>query len=112
MLGVRERLGSELFARVAGPDGTKHAERIHLRPGPRWFDADSPIARVHGDAAMFIGGLRALLLQTLHPAAMRGVAARSTSPVVAAPTPFDSPCRVATRTGWPSTTIFRSCSRD
>jgi uncharacterized protein (DUF2236 family) len=77
MLGVRERLGSELFARVAGPDGVKHAERIHLRPGPRWFEADSPIARVHGDAAMFIGGLRALLLQTLHPAAMRGVAEHS-----------------------------------
>ena len=33
---------------------------------------DSPIARVHGDASMFVGGIRALLLQTLHPAAMRG----------------------------------------
>jgi uncharacterized protein (DUF2236 family) len=77
MLGVRERLGSELFLRVAGPDGAKHAERIHLRPGPRWFEAGSPITRVHGDASMFIGGLRALLLQTLHPAAMRGVAEHS-----------------------------------
>ena len=46
-------------------------------PGPRWFDPDSPIARVHGDASMFIGGIRALLLQTLHPAAMRAVSEHS-----------------------------------
>lgn len=77
MLGVRERLGQELFARVAGPDGDRHAERIHGRPGPRWFEPGSPITRVHGDASMFVGGIRALLLQTLHPAAMRGVAEHS-----------------------------------
>ncbi|WP_395659515.1 oxygenase MpaB family protein [Nocardioides sp.] len=77
MAGVRERLGHELFLRVAGPDGPKQAARIHGRPGPRWFDADSPIARVHGDASMFVGGIRALLLQALHPAAMRGVAEHS-----------------------------------
>ena len=69
--------GHELFLRVAGPDGPVHAERIHGRPGPRWFEPDSPIARVHGDASMFVGGIRALLLQTLHPAAMRGVAEHS-----------------------------------
>src|SRR5688572_28593625 len=40
-------------------------------------DLDSPIARVHGDAAMFIGGIRAVLLQTLHPAAMTAVAEHS-----------------------------------
>jgi uncharacterized protein (DUF2236 family) len=78
MIGtVRDRIGHELFLRVAGPDGAVHAERIHRRPGPRWFEADSPIARVHGDASMFVGGIRALLLQTLHPAAMRGVAEHS-----------------------------------
>ena len=76
-MNVRERLGQELFLRVAGPDGTKHAQRIHGTPGPRWFEPDSPIARVHGDASMFVGGIRAVLLQTLHPAAMRGVAEHS-----------------------------------
>src|SRR4051812_49873104 len=76
-MSVRERLGQELFQRVAGSDGAAHAERIHPRPGPRWFDPDSPIAQVHGDASMFIGGIRALLLQTLHPAAMRGGAEHS-----------------------------------
>ncbi|MGY2701725.1 oxygenase MpaB family protein [Nocardioides sp. HB32] len=77
MRAVRERLGQQLFLRVAGPDGAAHAQRIHGTPGPRWFEPDSPIARVHGDAAMFIGGIRAVLLQTLHPAAMRGVAEHS-----------------------------------
>ncbi len=77
MAGVRERLGHELFLRVAGPDGPKQAARIHGRPGPRWFDPASPIGRVHGDASMFVGGIRALLLQTLHPAAMRGVSEHS-----------------------------------
>ncbi|MGB0099949.1 MAG: oxygenase MpaB family protein [Nocardioides sp.] len=77
MTRIRDRLGQELFLRVAGPDGAAHAERIHGRPGPRWFEADSPIARVHGDASMFVGGIRALLLQTLHPAAMRAVSDHS-----------------------------------
>jgi uncharacterized protein (DUF2236 family) len=74
---VRERLGEALFLRVAGPDGAKHRDRIHGRPGPRWFESDSPIARVHGDASMFVGGIRALLLQTLHPAAMTAVSEHS-----------------------------------
>lgn len=74
---LREDLGAALFARVAGPDGPRHRERIHRRPGPRWFPPDAPIRRVHGDTSMFIGGLRALLLQSLHPAAMRAVAEHS-----------------------------------
>jgi uncharacterized protein (DUF2236 family) len=44
---------------------------------PRWFADDRPIRRVHADASMFIGGLRALLLQSLHPLAMAGVAQHS-----------------------------------
>jgi uncharacterized protein (DUF2236 family) len=74
---VRQRLGEALFRVTAGPDGPKHRERIHGRPGPRWFDPASPIAVVHGDAAMYVGGLRALLLQTLHPAAMTAVSEHS-----------------------------------
>ncbi|PUA81019.1 oxygenase MpaB family protein [Nocardioides currus] len=77
MATVRARLGQELFRRVAGPDGPKHRERIHGTPGPRWFDADSEIVRVHGDASMFVGGIRAILLQTMHPAAMQAVADHS-----------------------------------
>ncbi|MFD8738751.1 oxygenase MpaB family protein [Streptomyces sp. NPDC059618] len=75
--GVRERLGSALFARVAGPDGPENRARIHGTPGPRWFGPDRPIRTVHGDASMFIGGLSALLLQSLHPLAMAAVSAHS-----------------------------------
>jgi uncharacterized protein (DUF2236 family) len=74
---VRRRLGSELFGRVAGPDGPAVASRIHDTPGDRWFGPDRPIRTIHGDASMFIGGLRALLLQSLHPLAMAGVAGHS-----------------------------------
>lgn len=77
MSGVRERLGEQLFQRVAGPDGAKHRERIHGTAGPRWFEPDSPIGRVHGDASMYVGGIRAILLQTMHPAAMTAVAEHS-----------------------------------
>ncbi|MFD0279315.1 oxygenase MpaB family protein [Kitasatospora sp. NPDC127111] len=74
---VRRRLGAELFARVAGPQGPATRSRIHDTPGPRWFGPERPIRVVHGDASMFVGGLRALLLQSLHPVAMAAVAAHS-----------------------------------
>lgn len=77
MDGIRQRLGEAIFQRVAGPDGAKHRDRIHLTDGVRWFAPDSAIAVVHADAAMFIGGIRAVLLQTLHPAAMKAVADHS-----------------------------------
>lgn len=74
---VRERLGQGIFAMVAGPEGPQRRERIHGAPGPRWFGPDRPIREVHADASMFVGGLRALLLQSLHPLAMAGVAEHS-----------------------------------
>jgi uncharacterized protein (DUF2236 family) len=75
--GVRDRLGRQLFSRVAGPEGPSRRERIATAEGPRWFAEDRPIREVHGDASMFVGGLRALLLQSLHPLAMAGVAGHS-----------------------------------
>ncbi|MFI8106024.1 oxygenase MpaB family protein [Streptomyces sp. NPDC086023] len=74
---ARDRLGDALFQRVAGPSGPENRQRIHGTPGPRWFGPDEPIRRVHGDASMFVGGLSALLLQSLHPLAMAAVAAHS-----------------------------------
>jgi uncharacterized protein (DUF2236 family) len=41
------------------------------------FGPDSVTWRVHADSAMLIGGIRALLLQTIHPLAMAGVADHS-----------------------------------
>ncbi|OKK22093.1 hypothetical protein AMK16_02435 [Streptomyces sp. CB00455] len=75
--GLREQAGRRLFTLVAGPAGAANRARIHGTPGPRWFAADRPVRTVHGDASMFIGGLRALLLQSLHPRAMAAVAAHS-----------------------------------
>ncbi|WP_240675143.1 oxygenase MpaB family protein [Cellulomonas endophytica] len=77
LAAVRRRAGTVLFERVAGPDGAENRHRIHATPGPRWFEAGSPIQVVHGDASMFVGGLRALLLQSLHPGAMSAVADHS-----------------------------------
>ena len=74
---VRRRLGDALFHRVAGDEGPRRRDRIHNTPGPRWFEPGSPVQRVHGDASMFIGGMRALMLQSLHPKAMQGVADHS-----------------------------------
>src|SRR4051794_11720906 len=77
MAGGRGGVGKAPFLRVAGPGGAKHAGRVPNRPRPRWFEPDSPIVRVHADASMFVGGIRAILLQTLHPAAMTAVAEHS-----------------------------------
>jgi uncharacterized protein (DUF2236 family) len=76
-VGLRQRVGESLFNRVAGPDGVANHARIHGGAGERRFAAGSPVQRVHGDASMFIGGLRALLLQALHPAVMTAVARHS-----------------------------------
>lgn len=74
---ARARIGAALFERIAGKDGPAARERIHFTEGPRWFPPGSAIRRVHGDASTFVGGLRALLLQSLHPLAMAGVAGHS-----------------------------------
>lgn len=76
-MNPRAALAHALLTRVAGPEPDEARDRIHLTPGPRWFDPDSPIGRVHGDASMFVGGVRALLLQSLHPLVMTAVAEHS-----------------------------------
>jgi uncharacterized protein (DUF2236 family) len=74
---ARTRLADALRSRVAGEDAHRKAQAIWLTEGPRWFSPADPIWRVHADAAMFPAGIRALLLQSLHPLAMAGVAAHS-----------------------------------
>lgn len=44
---------------------------------PNPIALDSPVRTVHADPAMFVGGVRALLFQTLHPVAMHAVAEHS-----------------------------------
>lgn len=74
---AQRRLGQSLRARVAGDDAPDRARAIWGKTGARWFTPDDPVWRVHADAAMFPGGVAALLLQSLHPGAMAGVAGHS-----------------------------------
>jgi uncharacterized protein (DUF2236 family) len=74
---LRGRVDAAIFTRVAGEDAFAIRDRIHLTPGPRWFPPDAVIRRVHDNTSMYPGGIRALLLQSLHPLAMAAVAAHS-----------------------------------
>ncbi|MGL5866386.1 MAG: oxygenase MpaB family protein [Dermatophilaceae bacterium] len=74
---AQRRLGIALQSRVAGDDAAEQAAMIWERPGERWFRPEDPVWRVHADASMFPGGVAALLLQSLHPGAMAGVAGHS-----------------------------------
>ena len=77
MIDLQRSLGELLRSKVAGEDAAEAAARIWGKPGPRWFSAADPIWRVHRDASMFVGGITALLLQSLQPLAMAGVAGHS-----------------------------------
>ncbi|CAM5276604.1 hypothetical protein STANM309S_03506 [Streptomyces tanashiensis] len=74
---LRARAGEALLHRVAGPTVHQKRARFHGAPGPRWFGPERPVRVVHTDVAMYVGGLAALLLQSLHPVAMAAVAAHS-----------------------------------
>jgi len=74
---TRTWLGGQIRSRVVGEDVGAKSAAIFDAPGPRLVPMDSPMREVHADASMFIGGLRALLLQSLHPLAMAGVAQHS-----------------------------------
>ena len=70
---LRTGVAEAVRSRVGGPDRSALEERVWRSDGPRWFTPDDPVWRVHKDAAMFAGGLRALVMQSLHPLAMAGV---------------------------------------
>ncbi len=58
-----------MFERVAGPQGPER-RRLIRADGEHTFAEDRPIRRMHGDSSMFVGRIRALLLQSLYPLAM------------------------------------------
>lgn len=74
---LRRAVAGAVRSRVVGDDAERRAAELFAAPGERWFGDDSAIRIVHSDVSMFIGGLRALLFQSLHPLAMAGVAQHS-----------------------------------
>lgn len=74
---LQSRLGDLLRDKVAGPDHQERAARIWGARGDRWFAPGQPIWTVNRAATMYPGGIGALLLQSLHPSAMAGVADHS-----------------------------------
>lgn len=56
-------------------DGASAVNRAIARPSgaPGWFGPSSAAWQVHGSVATFLGGIRALLLQAVHPRALAGV---------------------------------------
>ena len=74
---IRGRIGAAIIERIAGPQVTPRRRPARASGGERWFAEDRPIRQVHSDSAMFIGAIRALLLQSLHPLAMAAVAEHS-----------------------------------
>lgn len=74
---LRSWIAEQVRDRVVGPDAAERRSEFMSSTGDRWFDDDSPIQTIHADTSMFVGGLRALLLQSLHPLAMAGVADHS-----------------------------------
>lgn len=74
---LRAGLADQVRGLVAG-DGPPVRDLSHPVTGDAGlFGPHSVTWRVHQDASMFVGGLRALLLQTMHPLAMAGVADHS-----------------------------------
>ncbi len=73
----RVGLANAVRHRIAGPEFDSAHQQIWYSPGPRWFTEADAIWRIHADTSMFIGGIRALLLQSLHPVAMLGVSEHS-----------------------------------
>ena len=73
---VRQTISATVRKLVIGESPTAPVTTWDL-DDPNPISADSPVRTVHADPAMFVGGVRALLFQTLHPVAMRGVAEHS-----------------------------------
>ena len=74
---ARQAISTQLRDRVAGEEAETVGWHIWNDPGPRWFAPGTAIHVLHQDASMFVGGMRSLLMQSLHPSAMSGVAGHS-----------------------------------
>lgn len=76
-ISLVRREGGDLLRRALAGDERLSQDELASAEDQGLFGPASVAWRVHGDSAMLIGGLRALMLQTLHPLAMAGVADHS-----------------------------------
>lgn len=74
---IQRRLAGAVRSVLAGPDAAAPALPAEVPGDPGLFGPGSATWQVHADISMLVGGLRALLLQSLHPLAMAGVADHS-----------------------------------
>ncbi len=74
---LRRGLHRALRGMVAGNRSPVRNLAAPVIGDPGLFGPESVTWRVHADGAMFIGGVRALFFQTMHPLAMAGVADHS-----------------------------------
>ena len=74
---ARRRLQQSIRHFLVGPATPVRDLSGAVRGDPGYFGPGSITWRVHADASMLVGGLRSLLLQTMHPLAMAGVADHS-----------------------------------
>lgn len=76
---MKSRIANRFRQIVSGsPDGRPDwVKYIEIGDDVGLFGVDSPVWKVHGDIATLVGGVRALLLQAAHPAALTGVADHS-----------------------------------
>ena len=75
--GARRELAVRFRRMVIGDQAPVRDLTPPLVGDPGLFGPDSVTWRIHADSSMFVGGVRALLLQTMHPLAMAGVAEHS-----------------------------------
>lgn len=75
--GTRTAIADSVRGMLGGEDPAELGLFSEPVGDPGWFGPDSVTWRIHSDVSMFIGGIRALLLQTVHPLAMAGVAEHS-----------------------------------
>ena len=74
---TRVALGRGIRSLMTGDEPPVRDPNLPVVGDPGIFGPDSVTWRIHADGAMLIGGVRALLLQMLHPLAMAGVAEHS-----------------------------------
>ena len=75
--GMRRRVARSVRGAIGGRQRGSEPFAMADDSDPGLFGPDSAAWKIHRDTSMFVGGLRALLLQTTHPLAMAGVAEHS-----------------------------------